>query len=174
MKWMCQFLLLGVALASCSEISYLEPQPKGIKALALIPEKLQGSFLVTEGKETDTLWVSPAGYRIGKDDLAGLSDSLILKYYRGYYFLNFREGYAWYVRVIKRQKSGDLLFLEMDGLSGTDDEKKKFIDKLSTELKVVETLIDDKPGYVIDPEPKQLVKLIKKGYFKKSTFKKIQ
>jgi hypothetical protein len=170
MKWLVHFLCIGLFLASCSEISYKEPQPRGIKALSQIPPKLQGNYLVTDGEETDTLRVVQQGYTIGNDDEARLSDSLVLKYYKGYYFLSSRDDFAWYLRVTRRQKNGDLLYLELERIPENEEERKNFITKISAVIPVVETKIDDKTYFVIDPSPKQLIELIKKGYFKEQTF----
>lgn len=166
--------MTGLYLISCTEISYKEPQPKGIKSLTKVPYKLQGKYAVTEDdKPVDTLVVTPNGYFLGKDEMAYLSDSLVLKFYKGHYFVNFRDQFAWYLRVLRQDKNGDLHYLEMIGPSGSDEEIKNFIAKLSTEIKVVETVIDDKPGYVIDPTPAELLRLIKKGFFKGQTFKRL-
>lgn len=173
MKWILQFLCIGL-LAACTEISYKEPQPKGIKSLDKVPAKLQGSYQVSEnGAVADTLLIIPTGYLIGKDELASLSDSLVLKYYKGYYFLSMRDNFAWYIRVIKQEKNGNINFLEMDGPSGNDEEITKFIEKLSKDVRVAETEIDNKTCYVIDPTPKELLGLIKKGYFKQQTFTRL-
>ena len=161
-------------LASCSEISYKEPQPKGIKGLSRVPAKLEGSYLIMEdGELTDTLVVMPTGYRIGKDELATLSDSLVMKYYKGYYFINMRNDFSWYLRVVKPQKNGDLLYLAMPEVSNEND-GKKFRDLLAQDINIVETEIDRKTFYLIDPTPKKLIQLIKKGHFKEQTFKKIK
>lgn len=173
MKWILHFVWIGL-LAACTEISYKEPQPKGIKSLDKVPVRLQGKYQVSENGAVDTLIVIPTGYLIGNDELASLSDSLVLKYYKGYYFLSMRDNFAWYIRVIKQEKNGDINFLEMDGPSGSDEEIKKFIEKLSNDIRVAETEIDNKTCYVIDPTPKELLGLIKKGYFKQQTFSRLK
>ncbi len=161
-------------LASCSEISYKEPQPKGIKSLSQVPAKLQGSYLIMEdGELTDTLVVMPTGYQLGKDELASLSDSLVMKFYKGYYFINMRNDFSWYLRVVKPQKNGDLLYLAMPEVSNEHD-GQKFRDLLAQDITIVETEIDGKTFYLIDPTPKKLIQLIKKGHFKEQTFKKIK
>lgn len=175
MKRFLQFLCVGLLFAACSEITYKEPQPRGIKSLNQVPAKLQGSYQINEEGETvDTLRVIESGYRLGKDDVASLSDSLILKYYKGYYFLNIRDKNAWYLRVIKLQKNGDMTYLEMPGIPDNEEEKKQFLSKLSADIKIIETEADDKKYYVIDPSPKMLLALIKKGHFKEQTFTRLK
>ncbi len=161
-------------LASCTEISYKQPQPKGVKSLAQVPAKMQGRYLIKENDDTvDTLIVMKDGYRLGNDDLALLSDSLILKYYKGYYFLNIRENFSWYLRIMRLQKNGDLTFMEMEDFPEEDEAISAYISKLSAVVPVVKTEADNQTYYIIDPEPKQLLELIKKGYFRERTFKRI-
>jgi len=175
MKWLVHFSFIGLFLVSCTEISYKEPQPKGKKILSQIPGKLHGKYLLYEdGEPVDTLIVFNSGYKIGKDEVASLSDSIVLKYYKGYYFLNMRTDFAWYLRVIKQQKNGDMVYLEMEGVPANEEDEKKFIEKLSAETPVAQTVSDDKTYYVIDPSPKKLVELIQKGFFKEQTFTRIK
>jgi hypothetical protein len=174
MKRFFPFLLLGLFLAACTEISYKEPQPKGVKPLSRVPAKLHGQYLIHEDNDvTDTLTVSQTGYLLGDDDHAVLSDSLVLKYYKGYYFLNSRSDFAWYVRIIRLQKNKDLLYLEMEGIPEKEEERQKFLEKLSADIPVVETIVEGKTYYVIEPSPKELMGLIKKGYFKERVFTRI-
>ena len=174
MKRLIQILIWGTFLISCTEISYKEPQPSGIKNLEKVPSKLQGKYLVSDGEgQSDTLLVLQNGYRIGNEEEASLSDSLVLKYYKGYYFLSVRENYAWYLRVVKRQKNGDLLYLAMETMEREED-RKALIEKLSKETPVYESNVDDKTFYIIDPSPGKLIELIKKGHFKEQTFSRIR
>ncbi|MBL7842434.1 MAG: hypothetical protein KF846_07570 [Cyclobacteriaceae bacterium] len=177
MKYLVSGICLALCilyLASCSEISYKEPQPKGIKSLTQVPGKLQGRYLIAEeGELTDTLVVLATGYRLGKDELAILGDSLVMKYYKGYYFINMRNDFSWYLRVVKQQKNGDLLYLSMPEVSD-EHEGKKFRDQLSQDITIVETEVEGKTFYLIDPSPKKLIQLIKKGYFKEQSFQKVK
>ena len=96
------FVLLG-----CKEISFKEPQPKGKKSLSKVPKELLGVYLLIDEKESskDTLIVSPNGYLIASDQKQSLlGDSLVLKQYKGYYFLSINENPEWLLRVIKRRK----------------------------------------------------------------------
>lgn len=174
MKWCVPYYSLGLLfMISCTEICYKEPQPKGVKPLTEIPGKLHGHYLVSdENGATDTLIVFNKGYRIGKDDVASLSDSLVLKYYKGYYFINIRDDVAWYLRIVKQEKNGDIHYMAMP--EATSEYKDGiFKDVLSRDIPVAETEVDGKTRYLIDPAPKKLLDLIRKDYFNDQTFKKI-
>ena len=51
MKAFALFPVLLLLNFACTEISYKEPQPKGIKALKEIPSKLNGRYLIFENDE---------------------------------------------------------------------------------------------------------------------------
>jgi hypothetical protein len=77
----------------------------------------------------------------------------------------------WVLRVLKKETSGDLVYMAME-----EDDKKfnSFLKRLSNEVAVDSTVLNGEKLYQIDPTPKKLVSLIKGGYFKKTVFKKIK
>ena len=156
-----------IALLSCKEITFKEPQPRGKKVLKEIPEALVGSYLLTDEKDgaTDTLIVTSKGYLVASDKKGGeLGDSLVLKKFKGYYFVNINENPEWLLRVIKQEINGDLFYMTMDeGFSF-----KEFLDKVSKEIEIDSVEINGEKLYQIDPSPKQLLRLIEKGYYKKT------
>lgn len=156
--------LLAIVFTACTEISYKEPQPKGISSLNSVPEKLFGKYVL----DGDTVVFFDKGFRSvdKKEDILYLSDSIVLKKYKGYYFVNYRDGYEWLLRILKSQKNGDLLMLEMDNVPEDAAQRKLFIETLSKQTPVIETTVDSVTHYVIDPSPKKLHELIEKGYFK--------
>ena len=160
--------ILFVISTSCKEISFKEPQPKGKPALQEIPRELRGKYLLIEenGTNKDTLVVSGNGYYISADSTKGnLGDSLVLKKYKGYYFFNDNENPEWLLRIIKKESNGDLSYMYMDiGEQSFND----FLIELNKDIKIDSTEIDGESLYQIDPTPKELLSLIKKGYFKKS------
>ena len=149
---------------SCKEISFKEPQPRGKKALKEIPKSLTGSYLLRDGQESDTLIVTARSYYALSDKKKSeLGDSLVLKKYKGYYFVNVNDNPEWLLRIIKQEKNGDLVYMEMDDGNSFND----FLLKISKEIKVDSVEVNGGKLYQIDPSPKQLVGLIEKGYFKK-------
>jgi predicted MPP superfamily phosphohydrolase len=153
-------------LIGCKEISFQEPQPKGKKSLKEIPKKLHGTYIMTAvgDNSEDTVFINSKGYRIASDKKESvLGDSLVLKQYKGYYFINVNEDPEWLMRVVKQEENGDLTYMSMDVEEGSFNSLLK---NLSQELPVDSLEVDGEKLYQIDPTPKQLIKLIRKGYFK--------
>jgi hypothetical protein len=173
--------------ASCKEITFRQPQPKGRKPLAAIPKEIQGRYLpLTEDGEVsrDTVVIFKEGYRFGYYEASDrtnpndeeyesgvLSDSLVLKTFKGYYFFSFHENPEWTLRVVKREKNGDLIYMapEQEGVDFKD-----YVKKISVEIPIDSSEVNGKTLYQIDPTPKQLVKLIEKGFFSRAVMKKVQ
>lgn len=168
-------ILVLLLFAGCKEISFENPQPEGKHALREIPRKLQGRYLLPddEGKlANDTLIVHANGYRFGyfdaaerdSDDSEVLSDSLVIKYYKRYYFLNSLDGAGpeWHLRVFRAEKNGDITMMapERRNISFND-----YLKQLNREIKIDSFLVNEQMIYRIDPTPKQLIDLIRKGYF---------
>ncbi len=157
-------LLPFLAFISCKEISYREPQPRGKKALVKVPDVLIGSYLLVDKENSkDTIVVSSTGYMILSDKKKKyLGDSLVLKSYKGYYFINVNENPEWLVRVITHEDNGDLTFRSMNT---SEDSFNDLLKRLSKEVKIDSLNVGNEKLYQIDPSPKQLLRLVKKGYF---------
>jgi hypothetical protein len=168
-------------LYSCKEVSFIETQPSGVSALKEIPSELRGKYLIlnkASGEKNDSLIIESWGYRLkDKDDKdwlgkGTLSDSLIVKFYKDYYFVNFRSGNQWVLRLVKRMPSGDLEFLSID--IQDDAKRKAIIKKLSNRFSLKEIKKGDDLFYQINPTSNQLMQLIKEGYFTGSKLKKLK
>ncbi len=179
------FFILS-CLVACKEISFREPQPKGRRTIMKVPKNLQGKYLtVMENGDLskDTVILLSNGYRFGYFDevpssnhregyeSGTLSDSLVLKYYRGYYFLNLYENPEWLLRVIKQEKNGDLIYLAMEQEAVDFND---YIKKLSNEIRIDSIVSENETLYHIDPAPVQFIELIEKGYFSRTVLKKIR
>ena len=173
MKWIVLAILL--CLVACKEISFKQPQPKDVRALNTIPGSLRGKYLLVDPNTPipDTLFVEADGYRVGHNpkEKNMLGDSLVLKNYKGYYFLNINGNPEWFLRVIKQEKNGDLQYMSLEQ---EQNDFGNFVKKLSTVINVDSVQLKDEILYQIDPTPRELVTLINKGYFKKITLKKIR
>lgn len=163
-------------LASCKEVSFRETQPAGVPALKEVPETLRGIYVpsnIDPLDKGDSLIIESWGYHFkdsqDKDWLGRgvISDSLVVKFYQDYYFVNFRSGDQWVLRLIKQNPNGDLQFLSIDlhdGESG-DKAKDKTLKKLSKKFKITEVKRGDDTFYQINPTAAQLMTLIKEGFF---------
>ena len=166
------FIVLCVSFWSCKEVSYPVPQPKGVASLQKLPENLQGKYLPIDqpaSEKPDTLIIESWGYHFsdknGKDWLGRgvLSDSLVVKFYMNYYFVNFKSGDQWILRLIAQKPSGDLTFMSID--LKEDAQISDIINKISKRLKVTEIKRESDVFYQINPTPAQLMALVKDGYF---------
>lgn len=176
------FILLGCSLLiSCKEVSYPEPQPKGVPTINEIPATLHGQYLTRDkstGETGDTLIIEGWGYRFkdseDKDWLGQgrLSDSLVVKYYQNYYFVNIKDGDQWVLRLMRVKSPGVLELLSID--LQDDKRQKDIVKKLSRKLPVREIQQKDDVFYQIDPTPAQLMNLIKDGYFTGIELRKIR
>jgi hypothetical protein len=175
-----------VLVAACKEVSFQNPQPEGRKALTDVPKALRGKYLTLtdDGKPSkDTVIITAHGYRFGYFDVAErsgkndryeegvLSDTLVLKSYKGYYFLSINENPEWLLRVLRQEKNGDLIYMTLEE-KNTDF--NDFLKKLSAEIRVDSTQKENETLYQIDPTPAELIGLIDKGFFSASRLIRIK
>lgn len=164
-------LLLVIALVACKEVSYKEPQPKGVSSLAQVPSKLQGSYQFTDDKgNTETIIITKRGFYAKSEpkDYWKLSDSLVMKTYENFYFISKNENPEWVLRVLQLEKTGDLAYWSME----YGEDFNGFLERLGREIQIDSTEVKDEKLYQIDPSPKELIGLLNKGYFKKVVLKK--
>jgi hypothetical protein len=177
------FLLLlslpTILLYSCKEVTFPEPQPLGVKELAEIPANIRGKYLVADSAERDkdTLTVESWGYHVGQVpnpkwlDKGVLSDSLIVKYHKGYYFFNFRIKERWFLRLLHQNQSGSLDFLSLK--MENSEMETALVRDLSKYLEVKKVEDDGDTFYEINPTRRELTTLIKKGLFTGVTLEKM-
>ena len=178
-KWL---LIVGwaILLTSCKEVSFREPQPVGVKPLTEVPPTLRGEYVGadTQGNDTDTLIIESWGYHFrdnnDKDWLGKgvLSDSLVVKYFQNYYFVNFRTGDQWVLRVIRQKPGGAIEFLSIP--VGDDAKRKEILKKLSKKFTVKEVQRRDDTFYQINPTREQLMGLLQEGLFEGNELVKIR
>ncbi|MEQ8425370.1 MAG: hypothetical protein RIA63_11720 [Cyclobacteriaceae bacterium] len=172
MKAVLLVICWTLLLISCKEVSFREPQPSGVKALTEIPASLRGhyiSFDEISGEESDTLIIESWGYHFkDKEDndwlgSGHLSDSLVVKFYQNYYFVNFKSGDQWVLRLIRQKSHGRIEFLSID--IQDDARRKEMLRKISKDLTIKEVHRDEDTFYQIAPTAAQLMQLIKDGFF---------
>lgn len=174
-------LLWAGLLASCKEVSFREPQPAAIPSLKEIPPALQGHYLSYDDitkEHSDTLIIESWGYHFkdkeDKDWLGSghLSDTLVVKFYQNYYFVNFKSGDQWVLRLVRQKSYGGIEFLSIN--IQDDARRKEMLRKLSRKFNVKEIHRDEDTFYQIDPTPAQLMELIKDGFFSGPELSKIK
>lgn len=167
-------------LASCKEVSFREPQPPGVQALNQVPQVLRGHYVGVDdkGADTDTLIIESWGYHFRdakeKDWLGKgvLSDSLVVKFYQNYYFVNFRTGDQWVLRLIRQKADGSIDFLSIP--VGDDAKRKDILRKLAKKFPVKEVQRKDDTFYQISPTRDQLMQLIADGFFEGNELRRIK
>ncbi len=177
-------LLIGACallVVACKEVSFMEPQPSGIKPLNQIPASLIGQYLSYDdrtGEESDTLIIESWGYHFkDKEDndwlgRGHLSDSLVVKSYQGYYFVNFKSGDQWILRLIRQKSYGGIEFLSID--IQDDAKRKEMLRKISKKITIKEVHRGEDTFYQINPTPAQLIELINAGFFTGPELSKIK
>lgn len=170
----------ALLLYSCKEVSFRQPQPNGVNALQEVPKTLQGRYVGIDdkGKDTDTLIIESRGYHFkdAKDNdwlgKGAISDSLVIKYYQNYYFVNFRSGDQWVLRLLKQKSNGSIEFMT---IPVSDDAKRKdILKKLSKKFTVKEVKRKDDTFFEINPTKEQLMQLIKEGFFSGNELSKVK
>lgn len=166
------FFSLIVFISSCVEVKFEQPQPAGIKAEKIFPVDLQGTYI---DENNDTLIINDVTYRFGngKTIFGGggeLSENLILKKYKKYYFLSEKNDSLWNIIVVKLKNKNDLKVFIIDGENKEKIEELKKITNVKERYKS-EGEID---YYIINPDKKELKKMLRKKIFTEiGTFKKI-
>jgi len=171
----------SLLLFSCKEVTFKEPQPAGVPALNEVPPGLRGVYQTydqTSGDFSDTLIIEPWGYRMkDKDDKdwlsrGTLSDTLVVKHHENYYFVNFKSGGQWVLRLVKQDPDGSIRFLAID--IQDDAKRKDILKKISKKLKISEFKHKDDTYYQINPTSQQLMTLIGEGFFTGPKLSKIK
>ncbi|MBE9481371.1 MAG: hypothetical protein IMY69_06720 [Bacteroidetes bacterium] len=165
------FFSLIVFISSCVEVKFEQPQPAGIKAEKIFPVDLQGTYI---DENNDTLIINDVTYRFGngKTIFGGggeLSENLILKKYKKYYFLSEKNDSLWNIIVVKLKNKNDLKVFIIDCENKEKIEELKKITNVKERYKS-EGEID---YYIINPDKKELKKMLRKEILTEvGTFKK--
>jgi hypothetical protein len=172
MRLLLLIIFWSLLLYSCKEVTFREAQPTGIAPLKEIPLALRGIYQTYDkqtGETGDTLIIESWGYHFkDKEDQdwlgkGKLSDSLVVKFYENYYFINFKEDNQWVLRLIRQKSPGVLEFMSID--IQDDSKRREMLRKLSRKMPVKEIERNDDTFYQINPTPAQLLNLINEGYF---------
>lgn len=150
-------------LASCVEVGFKNPQPSKGTSLTEIPEEMIAFY---SGSKSDSTTENKNGLSINdyydKDDLdKSLSESTILKKWKGNYFLNQQEENLWHIIMIKPIANGNFETYNLDG----SNEKTIALLKEITDVKEVFDEDGELDSIVLDPSLKEFKKIVKSGAF---------
>ena len=151
MRKLIFLIAVVLTLASCTNVSFVKPQPEGVKALTEIPENLQGIYAFTDS-------IIVTSNTIGEDTLG---KSLIVKKRGNFYYLNYLEDSVYSLTVVKVVKC--LSFEDFDVFHPkiTNDNKEIF-NVVGVRLKNY-GFGDDSEEYIVDNvSVSQLSKMLSK------------
>ncbi len=164
MKNLLLGFILAISASACVTLEYQTPQPSNMANLDDIPYQMQGYYLDGNG---DTLIVRENAFEYRSElapvTKAALSDTLILRPYKGCYSVNIAGDNGWLVYLICRETNGDLL------LYGIDVEEEAVVEKLKEITKVVAETDDsgNVTTYRINPTEKEFDQMFEAGLFEK-------
>ena len=177
MKKLVLLLITVILLSSCDQVIFTEPQPARVKAMTQIPETLQGVWL---DDSNDTLYVGTKSFRYPSEDFSitepeFLSDTSVLKEYKGRYFLNrtirLDEGNFWLSYMIDPVEPGkkmDLYTMDPD-----DVVKLAKLQEITSKIRDIEE--GETSYYLFSPKKKHYKKIISDTIFSKMiSFRKLK
>ena len=163
MKIFIVIILALLLLVSCTEIKFEVAQPRGIKALDIFPESIQGRYLIDKN---DTLVVNTDSFIFLSDSstkqVYKLSNSLVLKQWKKSYFINLKADKAtyWSVIFITKNKAKKMSI----GMLNFSDKNRNKINKI-TSVKIIKDKDSTSQEYVINPSRRELKKILNNSSF---------
>ena len=160
-------ILLSITIASCTDIYFVEPQPKGVKPLDNGFEELIGEYVSFDSNSDpdDTIIVTKDRIVFPNDEEMEdeFGEIIVVKKFRSHYFINFFDGDKdlWQLVVVQIDENKSLEVTNL--ISVGEDEakeltKKRFAKKVGGEE---EGDGEDEDEYIImNPSKRQLMKLI--------------
>lgn len=172
MKVLSNFgLLLCIVLGSCTEIYFAQPQPKGVKTFDTGMEELIGTYIGIDedsspesSDSADTIRVSSNNitFSDGESSKEDFGEQIVVKKYRGHYFINF---------YIEEKGLWQLIVAKSDGMEGFDVVNMTSLDKDKSEALTKEKYSkkvepEEKDAYIVmDPPRRKLMRLIEYPIF---------
>lgn len=163
MKHILLILFLALLAVSCKQVVYPEPQPPRVKALDVFPEELRGAYL---DNDLDTLLVkdrsyiyNSANWTFSGEEL--LSDSTVLKSFRGKYFYNRGftvEGEVYWVCYVI-DPVGNAGQLDVYTMSADDMVKMAMLQEITP--KVSDLDLDGDELYLFSPKKRHYKKIFR-------------
>ena len=169
MKKILILLCMALILASCEEVVYPDPQPPRVKALKEIPDPLRGLYL---DLNLDTLVVGQRSFIYLIEDPEDvqetfLSDSVVLKSYKGKYFLSLTISIGgnsyWLTYMLDQDVSTGTI--DVYTMAADDVVKMAMLQEITSKVSDLESGSDE--YYLFAPKKKHYKKIIRDTIFTK-------
>ncbi len=156
-----KFLAILILLSSCVEVEFKHPMPTKGTTLKKVPEDIITFFKSLDENPTENSKLSISEFSDDFDMNKPLPADVVLKKWKGDYYLNQKEDSLWQIILIKQGKNKTFTIFHIDGSN------QATIDKLKSITKVEE--IFEKEGeldrVILDPSLKEFKKMLKSGCF---------
>lgn len=149
---------------SCSMVYFEEPQPAGKKNIDELPKKLHGAFMSQNDDGTKLVINKDQIHYFHADEKEinlKLNKNLIVKKYKGEYYVNVKDEDNHYWGLYLLVPAGKKLIMKSSSLN--DDNLEKF--QTITNIKAYHSPEKDVKEYILNPTLKQLKNLMKDGFF---------
>ena len=170
---LCFFFVfvLILSLPACVTVGFEQPQPRGKKSLDAFPSSLLGMYDDIPNGQDAELIIRENSVFINDDEIGNegdiyLSDSLVLKKFKGYYIANYRDTdcECWMIQPFTQDEDQLVLF----DLSLDSDEAKKILPNFTRNIR------KDGDSFIIDPNRRALKRMLKDpSLWEKSTLYRI-
>ena len=159
------YIAILLLFTSCVEVGFKHPQPEKGKALNSIPTEMV-SFYTNQEKDTTSgntkgFNLSDLNSDISKEGV--LSETTILKQWKGRYFLNQKEDSLWYIIMIIELPDKTYETYKLDG----GNESTVLLLKEITNVEKVYSESGELKLIIIDPSASEFKKIIKSSAFEK-------
>jgi len=160
----CKFIITALILSSCVEVEFKQPMPpnKGT-ILDKLPEEISSYFMSIDKDSTGNSKLDISEFNSDFDWHDPLPEDIILKKWKGSYYLNQKEGERWQLLMVKDGLNQSFDVYHLDGSNSAT------VDKLKSITKVEEILSDngDLEGIILDPSFKEFKRILNSGAFEK-------
>jgi hypothetical protein len=141
--------IISLQLISCQEIKYPEPQPNWKSEKKHFPKKMQGNYLNEEGEKAITIDAFRATLNDPDEFISSIDlrvDTVMLKKWRGIWFVNIKE---------KEDRYWNVAFVELEKDTLILSYMSESIEVLEKLTKVQREGADSEGDYIINPERKE-------------------
>ncbi len=151
-------ILLLLLLSSCVEVGFKHPQPSKGKSLSEVPKEIIDFY--SDIKSDSTSGNIKDLYNADDFDKS-LSETTILKKWKGKYFLNEKEDSLWHIIMIVPVANNKFDTYRLDG---DDEQTQKKLNRI-TEVEEIRSEDGELEHLILDPTNREFNKIVKSGAF---------